>query len=124
MYGIIFYLDKEVLKKTYGVDKNHHDAYEEIRSILREYGFHWLSNSFYYGRGLNNLLQTFQAVKHLKEKEWFATSLVTLHIFKMEDLSNFTEYVKSDKELILCSPFLEDESDIEKGKTKNRKPLL
>ncbi|AWX69543.1 Virulence-associated protein D [[Mycoplasma] anseris] len=123
MYGLIFYLNKDVLKEAYGLEKNHHDAYEEIRDILRHYGFHWLSNSFYFSRGLNKLVHVFQAVKHLKGKEWFVKSLVSLNVFKMEDMSDFTEYIRSDKELILLGEE-EDDTDIEKGKTKYKRPLL
>ncbi|MBN0970515.1 virulence protein [Mycoplasma phocoeninasale] len=95
MYGLVFYLNKEVLKKAYGLEKNYKQAYEDVRDILRHYGFHWLSNSFYFSRSINNLKQIFQAIQHLKKIDWYVESLVSLHIFKMEDLSNFTEYMSS-----------------------------
>ncbi|ACF07034.1 Virulence-associated protein D [Metamycoplasma arthritidis] len=120
MYGLVFYLSKEVLKKEYGMEKNHHDAYEEIRDILRHYGFHWLSNSFYFSRSINNLVQIFQAVKHLKEIPWFVKSLGSFHVFKMEDMSNFTEYIKSSRVMTQIEEE-EEEDDIELGKTKNSK---
>ncbi|TPR54735.1 virulence protein [Metamycoplasma neophronis] len=97
MYGLVFYLNKEVLKKAYGEEKNHKQAYEDVRDILRHYGFHWLSNSFYFSRSINNLLQMFKAIEHLKSIDWFVNSLVSLHVFKMEDLSNFTEYMTASE---------------------------
>ena len=119
MYGLVFYLNKAELKKGYG--ENHHDAYEEIRNILRQYGFHWLSNSFYFSRVLNSIVQIFQAVQALKQIPWFVSSLVSLHVFKMEDMSNFTSYIKeSDKTISIDEE--EFETEIEEGKhNKNKK---
>ena len=119
MYGLVFYLNKAKLKKGYG--ENHHDAYEEIRNILRHYGFHWLSNSFYFSRVLNSIVQIFQAVQALKQIPWFVSSLVSLHVFKMEDMSNFTSYIKeSDKTISIDEE--EFETEIEEGKhNKNKK---
>ncbi|MEX1816566.1 virulence protein [Metamycoplasma hominis] len=99
MYWLVFYLDKEILKKEYS-DSNHKEAYEKVRDILRHYGFHWLSNSFYFSRSINNLLQVYKAIEELKTISWFIKSLVSLHIFKMEDLSDFTEYLTGESEKI------------------------
>ncbi|SYV90491.1 Uncharacterised protein, partial [Metamycoplasma alkalescens] len=47
MYGLVFYLKKENLIREYtkekeNIDKeNYKQAYEDIRDILRHYGFHW-----------------------------------------------------------------------------------
>ncbi|WP_412031701.1 virulence protein [Metamycoplasma buccale] len=120
MYGLVFYLNKAILKESYGENNNHHDAYEEVRDILRHYGFHWLSNSFYFSRSINNLVQIFQAVKHLKDIPWFVKSLVSLHVFKMEDISDFTEYLKASKSKLTIDEE-ETEDEIESGKTKNIK---
>lgn len=114
MYGLVFYLSKTELKKAYG--ENHHDAYEEIRNILRHYGFHWLSNSFYFSRVLNCIAQIFQAVQALKQIPWFVSSLVSLHVFKMEDMSNFTSYLKDGEKIIKEIDEEEFDSDIEEGK--------
>ncbi|ENY69395.1 Virulence-associated protein D [Metamycoplasma auris 15026] len=103
MYGLVFYLKKENLIREYskaheGINsENYKQAYEDIRDILRHYGFHWLSNSFYFSRSINNLLQITKALHHLKTIEWFKKSLVSLHIFKMEDLSIFTDYIIEDE---------------------------
>ncbi|RMA78517.1 virulence-associated protein VapD [Metamycoplasma subdolum] len=119
MYGLVFYLNKAELKKAYGEEKNYHDAYEEIRDVLRHYGFHWLSNSFYFSRSINSMTQIFLATRHLKKIDFFTSSLVSLHVFRMSDLSNFTEYIIEDH-----NPKKMDEEefdvDIEKGKTKKR----
>ncbi|MDD1360189.1 virulence protein [Metamycoplasma hyosynoviae] len=118
MYGIVFYLNKAILKANYG--ENHHDAYEEIRDILRHYGFHWLSNSFYFSRSLNSIVQIYQAVKALKEIPWFVISLVSFHVFRMEDMSDFTEYLKNTKKRTEMDEE-EFETDIEDGKKKNKR---
>lgn len=115
MYGIVFYLNKQKLIENYG--NNYQDAYEEIRSSLRHYGFHWLSNSFYFSQTLNSLSRVFEAIKAIKEFSWFVNSLVTLHVFKIDDLSDFTEYVQNLKQKIKMEE--EDfETEIEAGKTK------
>ncbi|ENY53803.1 hypothetical protein [Metamycoplasma alkalescens] len=99
MYGLVFYLKKENLIREYtkekeNIDKeNYKQAYEDIRDILRHYGFHWLSNSFYFSRSINNLLQITKALQHLRTINWFKKSLVSFHVFKMEDLSIFTDYI-------------------------------
>ncbi|MCU4116893.1 virulence protein [Mycoplasma zalophi] len=95
MYGIVFYLKKDLLKETYGND-DYHAAYEEIRAILRHYGFHWLSNSFYYSRNINNLANIYKVIRILKTKEWFKKSLVSFNVFKMQDMSDFTQLIKDD----------------------------
>ncbi len=118
MYGLVFYLNKSILKAEYG--ENHHDAYEEVRDILRHYGFHWLSNSFYFSRSLNSILKIYQAVKALKELPWFVSSLVSIHVFKMEDMSDFTEYLK-DKMKKVKMDEEEFDTDIESGKKVNQK---
>ncbi|MBN0919596.1 virulence protein [[Mycoplasma] gypis] len=94
MYGMVFYLDKKTLIAEYG--ENYHDGYEEIRSILRRYGFHWLSNSFYYSRSLNNLANMYRAIRSLKRIDWFKKSLISFNVFKMDDLSDFTELMKDE----------------------------
>ncbi|WP_373436575.1 virulence protein [Metamycoplasma equirhinis] len=91
MYGLVFYLNKDKLKEEYSHNENYKQAYEDVRDILRHYGFHWLSNSFYFSRSIDNLRQIFRAIEHLKKVKWFVKSLVSIHVFKMEDLSNFTE---------------------------------
>ncbi|AZZ65344.1 virulence protein [Metamycoplasma phocicerebrale] len=94
MYGLVFYLKKEILMREYDQgESDYKQAYEDIRDILRHYGFHWLSNSFYFSRSINNLLQITKALQHIKSISWFKKALVSLHVFKMEDLSNFTEYI-------------------------------
>ena len=117
MYGIVFYLNKQKLIENYG--ENYHDAYEEVRSSLRHYGFHWLSNSFYFSQSLNSLLKVFEALKAIKTFEWFQKSLVTLHVFKMEDLSDFTEFIQDSKKKNKMDEE-EFEADIEAGKTKKK----
>lgn len=98
MYGLVFYLKKEILIREYGKgEANYKQAYEDVRDILRHYGFHWLSNSFYFSRSINNLLQITKALQHIKTIPWFKKTLVSLHVFKMEDLSNFTEYIIDEK---------------------------
>ncbi|AZG68545.1 virulence protein [Mycoplasma struthionis] len=97
MYGLVFYLNKEKLIASYKKE-SHKEAYEDIRNVLRHFGFHWLSNSFYFSRSLNALLQTYKAIEELKNFAWFKESLVSFHIFKMEDLSNFTEYITGEEE--------------------------
>lgn len=118
MYGLVFYLNKSILKTEYG--ENHHDAYEEVRDILRHYGFHWLSNSFYFSRSLNSILKIYQVVKALKELPWFVSSLVSIHVFKMEDMSDFTEYLK-DKMKKVKMDEEEFDTDIESDKKVNQK---
>ncbi|CRH45666.1 Uncharacterised protein [Mycoplasmopsis arginini] len=41
MYGLVFYLKKEILIREYGKgEANYKQAYEDVRDILRHYGFH------------------------------------------------------------------------------------
>ncbi|MGX9340623.1 hypothetical protein ACWXVL_00125 [Mycoplasma sp. 128] len=94
MYGIVFYLDKEKLIKEYKGD--YHQGYEEIRALMRKYGFHWLSNSFYFSKTLDVLAKIHKLVTRLRDVEWFKKSLISFNVFKMEDMSDYTELIKDD----------------------------
>ncbi|TPE57715.1 virulence protein [[Mycoplasma] falconis] len=99
-YGIVFYLNKEELKKSYPKPENYKQAYEDIRDILRLRGFHWLSNSFYYSlpTSFNMFQKLYRAIEDLKAIEWFQKSVESFNVFVMEDKSDLTDFFKGEDE--------------------------
>ncbi|QJG66870.1 virulence protein [Mycoplasma phocoenae] len=106
MYGIVFYLKKDILKNEYHKNDDYHQAYEDVRSILRHYGFHWLSNCVYYANTNNNLANAYRAIRKLKELEWFRNALVSFNLFKMSDFSDFTTLIKEGWEPASDTPMI------------------
>ena len=69
-------------------------AYEEIRRTLTENGFAWKQGSVYINPD-GGLVQLFEALNALRAIPWFPHSVRELRAFRLENNSEFTEFMKS-----------------------------
>lgn len=93
MYGIVFDLEIDVLKRWYGDSYNR--AFDEIRHELEQLGFEWTQGSVYINNSAeDNLTHVYRAINRLSKINWFKESVRDIRAFKVEGWSDFTEIVK------------------------------
>ena len=90
MYAISFDLKVNELKKYF--DVRFYLGYEEIRKELESFGFEFTLNSMYTTTG--NLTSVYKVINHLSKIDWFKTTVRKIYVFKLEDLSDFTDVIK------------------------------
>lgn len=90
-YAICFDMNVKLLEQFYGTPYN--PAYDEIRTLLRKNGFFWIQGSTYVTNG--NLVALTAAIQALKNVEWFRKSVRDIRAFKIEEWSDFTDFVKT-----------------------------
>lgn len=90
-YAICFDMSVKLLEKFYGNPYN--PAYDEIRNLLRKNGFYWVQGSTYVTEG--NLVNLTAAIQSLKNVEWFRNSVRDIRAFKIEEWSDFTDFIKT-----------------------------
>lgn len=87
MYAIVFDMDIESLRDSYGDPYN--NAYMEIRKILQEHGFTWQQGSTYFGGEKINAVTCVLAVIDLSKKlPWFSTSVRDVRMLRIEELND------------------------------------
>jgi virulence-associated protein VapD len=93
MFAIAFDMVIADLEKHYGQPYN--NAYFEIGKVLRKFDFYNAQGSVYMtqNRDMSNL---FRAMGALKSINWFRLSVRDIKAFRVEDWSNFTDYMKED----------------------------
>lgn len=91
MYAISFDMVVADLKQHYGEPYN--NAYFEIKTELRKFGFYNAQGSLYLTED-RNMANLFRAIDALKRIDWFKKSARDLRAFRIEDWSNFTDFVK------------------------------
>lgn len=91
MFAISFDMVIVDLKKNYGEPYN--NAYFEIGKALREYGFFSTQGSVYLSTN-TDMVNLTRAMIKLKSIDWFKNSVRDIRAFKVEDWSNFTEFMK------------------------------
>ncbi len=91
MFAISFDMVIVDLKKSYGEPYN--NAYYEISSILEEFNFYRAQGSVYL-TDKNDMVNLTRAMNKLKTIDWFRNSVRDIRAFKVEDWSNFTEFMK------------------------------
>lgn len=79
------------LKKNYGEPYN--NAYYEISNVLEKYEFYNTQGSVYLTKN-SDMANLLRAVMALKQVAWFKNSVRDLRVFRVEDWSNFTEFIK------------------------------
>ena len=91
MFAIAFDMVISDLKQNYGDPYN--NAYFDISNIMEKYGFYRAQVSLYLteNRDMANL---FRAIEALKKTEWFRKSVRDIRTFRVEDWSNFTDFMK------------------------------
>ena len=87
MHAIAFDLIVSELKKHY--KDPYHNAYAEIRKVLKQNNFYWIQGSTYATEG--DLRTLFRAIQSLKNIKWFCLSVRDIRAFKIEDYSDFTQ---------------------------------
>lgn len=91
MFAIAFDMVISDLKQNYGDPYN--NAYFDISNIMEKYVFYRAQGSLYLteNRDMANL---FRAIEALKKTEWFRKSVRDIRTFRVEDWSNFTDFMK------------------------------
>ncbi|OYQ48676.1 virulence protein [Flavobacterium aurantiibacter] len=91
MFAISFDMVIVDLKTFYGEPYN--NAYFEIGKVLRKYEFYNTQGSVYLSTK-NDMANLTRAMIHLKSIDWFRNSVRDIRAFKVEDWSDFTQFMK------------------------------
>jgi virulence-associated protein VapD len=91
MYAISFDMAIIDLKNNYGEPYN--NAYYEISKALRKFSFYNTQGSVYLSEN-NDMANLFRAMNELKQINWFKDSVRDIRVFRIEDWSNFTDFIK------------------------------
>jgi virulence-associated protein VapD len=91
MFAISFDMVIVDLKKNYGEPYN--NAYFEIGKALRKYDFFSTQGSVYLSTN-TDMANLFRAMNELKKIVWFKDSVRDIRAFRVEDWSNFTDFMK------------------------------
>ncbi len=79
------------LKNNYGEPYN--NAYFEIGKALRKYEFYNTQGSVYLSKN-SDMSNLFRAMNELKKISWFKDSVRDIRAFRVEDWSDFTDFMK------------------------------
>ena len=91
MFAIAFDMVISDLKQNYGDPYN--NAYFDISNIMEKYGFYRAQGSLYLSEN-RDMANLFRAIEALKKTEWFRKSVRDIRTFRVEDWSNFTDFMK------------------------------
>ncbi len=91
MFAISFDMVIIDLKNNYGEPYN--NAYFEIGKELRKYEFYYTQGSVYLSKN-NDMANLFRAMNALKKTSWFKNSVRDIRAFRVEDWSDFTDFMK------------------------------
>ena len=91
MFAISFDMLIADLKENYG--ESYNNAYYEISVVLEAFDFYRTQGSVYLSEK-NDMVNLTKAMIKLKNIEWFRKSVRDIRAFKVEDWSNFTEFMK------------------------------
>jgi virulence-associated protein VapD len=91
MFAISFDMVIIDLKNNYGEPYN--NAYFEIGKELRKYEFYNTQGSVYLSKN-NDMANLFRAMNALKKISWFKNSVRDIRAFRVEDWSDFTDFMK------------------------------
>ena len=91
MFAITFDLTIATVQKHHPKGVNR--AYEEIRRTLGKHGLVWKQGSVYINPD-GGLVELFSALNALKAIPWFSESVREVRAFRLENNSEFTEFMK------------------------------
>lgn len=91
MYAISF--DLVVADAEEHHPKGVSQAYSDIGSTLRKFGFERIQGSLYTNNN-ENMANLFQAMNALKAMDWFPKSIRDIRAFRIEQWSDFTPTMK------------------------------
>lgn len=94
MYAISFHLDAPSLREIIGL--NLHQAYSEIKKILRVHGFKWQQRSVFFGdmEKVNAVTCTVAALALAQALPWFADAVRDLRMIRVEEQTNLMPVVR------------------------------
>jgi len=92
MFAISFDLVISELRIHYGDPYNR--AYYEIKDLLEKNSFDWIQGSTYLTQS-DDLGTLFKVIYLLSQIEWFKKSVRDIRGFKVENWSNFTDFVQN-----------------------------
>ena len=92
MFAIAF--DLVVVETRKHHPKGVSQAYADIESLLKRYGFVWRQGSVYTADS-ENLERLLSAVQALKALPWFPASVRDIRAFRVEQWSDFTTFLKA-----------------------------
>ena len=69
--------------------------YFEIKTVLRQYDFFNMQGSVYLTQK-NDMVSVHRAIDALKKIEWFRKSVRDIRAFRVEDWSDYTNFVKNE----------------------------
>ena len=93
MHAIAFDLIVSELKKHY--KDPYHNAYAEVRKVLKQNDFYWIQGSVYVTNE-ENLYVVTKAMNALDAISWFRKSVRDIRAFEMKNWSNFTRQVRNE----------------------------
>lgn len=93
MFAIAFDMVIGDLKEHYGEPYN--NAYFEIGKVLRKYDFYNTQGSVYLTEN-KDMANLFRAIDALKKVDWFKKSVRDLRAFRVEDWSDFTNFITEE----------------------------
>ena len=79
------------LQQHYGAPYN--NAYYEISNVMEQYDFYRAQGSVYLTTK-NDMANLLRAMNALKAIDWFRQSVRDIRAFRVEDWSDFTEFIK------------------------------
>jgi len=91
MFAISFDMVISDLKKHY--NESYNNAYFEISIVLEKFDFYRAQGSVYLTQN-NDLVNVTRAMIALKEINWFKNSVRDIRAFKVEDWSDFTDFMR------------------------------
>jgi virulence-associated protein VapD len=91
MFAIAFDMVIADLKKYYGEPYN--NAYYEISLVLEKFDFYNTQGSVYLSMN-SDMANLLTAIITLKSIDWFQKSVRDIRAFRVEDWSNFTDFIK------------------------------
>jgi virulence-associated protein VapD len=91
MFAIAFDMVIADLKRHYGEPYN--NAYYDISAVLFHYGFYRVQGSVYLSNN-TDMVCLVRAIEALKNIDWFKNSVRDIRAFRVENWSNFTDFVK------------------------------
>jgi len=94
MFAISFDMLIADLKENYG--ESYNNAYYEISVVLEAFDFYRAQGSVYLSEK-NDMANLTKAMIKLKRIDWFRKSVRDIRAFKVEDWSNFTDFMKENE---------------------------
>ncbi len=93
MFAISFDMLISDLKENYGDPYN--NAYYDIAITLEKFDFYRGQGSVYLST-TNDMVNLMRALNALKKLDWFPNSVRDIRAFRVEDWSDFTQFIKEE----------------------------